>query len=145
MKHPAKRSTNATLGKTLAAAVLAALLGACATSGGPPQTPEEIVRQRAEARWQALAQRDWQAAYGYITPAQRQAMSYDAWVSRLGTAATWTGAEVANVQCEDARCVVNIRLQAQAIGPARRLPLIETYMEETWLLEEGQWWLFHRR
>ena len=144
MKHPTKRSTNATLGKTLAAAVLAALLGACATSGGPPQTPEEIVRQRAEARWQALAQRDFKTAYGFITPAIRDAVSYEAWVRRFGGGASWKSAEAAEVNCEEARCVVKIRLQAYPVGPSRRLPLIETYMEETWLYEAGSWWFFQR-
>ena len=36
-----------------------------------PKTPEQIVVERAEARWQHLIKQDFAGAYAYLTPAYR--------------------------------------------------------------------------
>ena len=55
-----------------AVALLAALLAACA--GGPQLTEVRKARllERAEARWRALEQRDFDTAWTYTSPAYRE-------------------------------------------------------------------------
>ena len=63
---------------------MVALLAACATTTGqfvteqsPPEVKKEVVTARANARWQALLRGDLAAAYEYLSPGSKAAMSLD--------------------------------------------------------------------
>ncbi len=117
-------------------------LGGCALL--TPAAPEAQVKARAQARWDALAQRDFAQAYTLLAPSLRQLVPQDRWISRFGTAAAWKSADVVQVSCEATKCTATVRLQALVLGASRRSPLIETHLEETWVLEENSWWYFQR-
>ncbi|MNT83102.1 hypothetical protein D3C72_2229230 [compost metagenome] len=50
---------------------------------------------------------------------------------------------VAKVTCESAeRCTARISMTAKPMVPGLNLPLVTAYMDDTWVLEQGQWWRF---
>ena len=55
----------------LAALLATATLALAACAGLQPKTPEDVVRERSEARWDALIKRDFDKAWEYTQPAYR--------------------------------------------------------------------------
>lgn len=130
-------------GAVLVAGVLTALTG-CAGLGAPV-TPEQAVKERAQARWEALIKRDFDKAYTYLEPSYRALNSAEAYGNGRGTIASWTAAEVLDVTCPDAdKCTTKVRINVNAPGMPKGLRDINTVVNETWLREDGQWWLFQK-
>lgn len=131
------RLRRASLWLTLCASLA---LGACATLGSVPQ---EQVRQRANERWQALVASDFDRAYTYNTPGYRAVVSTDVYRSRVGAAVKWLGAEAVTVECpEPAKCNATVRIDYRPLQGGRAGDKYSTHIDETWLLEDGQWWIF---
>lgn len=126
-------------------ALLACLVGPLVLSGCAllkPPPPEEVVRERAQARWNALLAGKFEDAYQFLSPASRNVVSLQRFRASIGGADTWKGAEVHKVTCSQAdRCTVSIKVSYSAILRGRSLGTIDTSVEETWLLDAGQWWL----
>ena len=127
---------------TLGGATLALLVSACATVA--PSTPEDIVRQRAEARWTALTKQDFPKAYEYMTPSYRAVVSSEQFRGQYGVSGQWTNAIIHSVSCEAESCEVSVRVTTKVNVPqmAGRIPEITTYMSEKWVREDGQWWRY---
>jgi hypothetical protein len=123
---------------TLAALVLASL-AACAVS--PPQAPEDQIRQRATARWQALIFGKFDMSYALHSPSYRKAKPYDKYFAESGNAFQWTAVEVYGVRCEEAACNVRLAVTINSPLPQKFNGTMTTAVDETWVLEEGQWWL----
>lgn len=125
------------------AALMAAIaLAGCATIA---TTPEAVVRTRATEQWKARIAGDLDTTYRYTTPSYRGGTSLDKYKKGFGGAVQIKSAEVAGVVCENAdKCVVNTKVEAtpMLMLGRRTLPPIVTYIDENWLREEGQWWLF---
>jgi len=119
-------------------------LTACA--GLAPGKPEDQVRQRAAERWQALVKGEFIRAYGYNTPAFRGVVTADGFRNRFGGAVTWLGAQVVSVNCEEAarKCVAAIKLEFKPALSVKKTEPMVNFLDETWLLEEGQWWFFQK-
>ena len=116
-------------------------LTACATTG--PANPQEAIKQRGEARWQALVERDFDKAYTYMTPGFRAVVTPASYRGRFGAAAAWLGGEVAAVDCPEAtKCLAKVRLDFKPLLAGRGGDKFSTYVDETWLFEGGQWWIF---
>ena len=126
----------------LAAACLSLALAACAAFA--PSTPEEQVKSRAQARQDLLLKGDRKRAYEYFTPGYRGTVSADTYVGSFGTAVETVGATVESVRCETLdKCVAQVKLQLKPVGIRGFAGnMITTYVNETWLLDAGQWWLF---
>ena len=132
------RSTPLTLVATLC---VATVLGACASLGG--QSPEEQVRMRANARWKTLVAGEFAKAYEYNTPGYRALVSQEVARGRIGSAVTWLGAEAVEVKCPTPdKCIANVKLDFKPFLRGKAGDKLETYFEETWLLENQQWWFF---
>lgn len=131
------------LGAVLAASTL---LAGCATAPGVGTSAkaEDIVQQRANQRWKHLLADEYGKAYDYLTPAFRAVNSQDSYRGRFGTGAKWVGAEVQSVSCpaED-RCEAVIKLQTLVVARGFSGP-ITTTPSETWLKEDGQWWVYQK-
>lgn len=127
----------------LAAAAFATVaLAGCATFA---TTPEAAVRARAQRNWNARIAGELDKTYAFTTPSYRGATSLDKYKKGFGSAVQLTSAEVADVKCESAdKCVANTKVVAKPLLMLgrRNLPPIVTYIDETWLNENGQWWLF---
>ena len=122
------------------AGCVALALAACASVA--PSTPQEQVTQRANARWKLMVAKEIDKAYAYTTPGFRGLVSTESYRGRFG-AATWLDAEVARVNCpEAAKCNVVVRLEFKPVLGGKSGDRISTHLDETWILEDGQWWLF---
>lgn len=124
-------------GAAMIVSALVALAG-CASLG--QQTPEQQVQQRAEAYWKARQSADFKAAYALLTPAYRGLWDEQAFRQQFGAGARILGVKVDGVTCESEKCVARVGLTAKPAIPGLNLPSITTYMDDTWLLVDGQWW-----
>ena len=132
------RRTALSVGGALAALALAG----CASL--TPKSPEEQVRERAEAHWKALVAGDFAGAYNYLVPSYRAIVKAPDYERRFGSAGRWTNAIVHSVDCEAEACKVRLRITSQVLIPrfAAHIKEVNTYVDETWVREDGQWWKF---
>lgn len=122
--------------------VTAVALAGCASMAS---TPEAVVKARATQYWKGRVANDLGASYALLTPSYRGATTLETYKKGFGGAVQLKSAEVADVKCEsEDKCVVNTKVEAQPllVMGRRGLPPIVTYIDETWLREDGQWWLF---
>ena len=124
--------------------IIAMLLTACASN--PQQTPEQQVAQRAEARWKRLIAKDYQQAWEYLMPSYRNLVSPQDYGKRFGSAGAWTNAIIHEVICEPSVCKVKVRITTKIHVPlfAAKIPEVNTYVDERWVREDGQWWLYEK-
>ncbi|WP_236598306.1 hypothetical protein [Alicycliphilus denitrificans] len=127
-----------TLRRTAVLAAAVALAG-CATLGG---TPEQIVAQRAGEYWKARQSGDYAKAYKLSTPSYRKLRTQEQFRLQFGAGVNVTSAEVAKVTCETQKCTAKMKIGAKPVLPGLKLDTIPMYMDEVWLLEDGQWWHF---
>lgn len=118
------------------------LLTACASTG--PATDTDIVRQRAEARWKAVVSNDWQAAYGYLAPSFRALMTAERYRASIGNVVQYLGATVSSAECEPERCRVVVDVENRPLVVRTMRGSMTSQLEETWIKENGQWWLFQK-
>ena len=125
-------------------AIMATLLTAgCATStSSRPAT--EVVLERAQSRWAALLKRDWPGAYGYLTSGYRATVPLDRYGSQFSGPLQWEAVKVHGAECEESRCVVTVEISFKLLLTGHRDRVSSTFVEEVWLLEEGQWYKFEK-
>jgi hypothetical protein len=128
-------------GKVWLAGLFALVMTACASMQG--SGPQGLVKQRAAERWSALVSGEYTRAYSYNTPGFRDVVTSDGFRGRFGGAARWVDSEVVDVKClEDAKCEVKVRVDYKPLLPGWSGGSVSTYIDETWLKEGGQWWIF---
>jgi len=111
------------------------LLAAC----GEQRSSEDIVRERAQGWVDALLQKDLEGAYAFTSPVYRQSSRPGVYHARVSGAASWTGAEVNRVTCEQDTCTVRV-LISYAVA---HMKVSNTRpMDYTWVQHEGEWWLY---
>ena len=121
---------------------MVALLAACATTTGqfvteqsPPEVKKEVVTARASARCQALLRGDLAAAYEYLSPGSKAAMSLDVYKGKhkIGM---YRAATVESVACEADVCNVVVNLTYDY----KRTKGIATPLFEKWVISDGRAW-----
>ena len=117
-------------------AVLASLVvGIAACAALDRRAPQEIVKERAQARWDALVKNDLKAAYGYMSPGSRTVIPYEGWVGAIKPG-FWKSAVVERVICEAPDgCDAVVK-----IGYVFMNRSTETLLKETWVREGSNWW-----
>lgn len=126
--------------RRLAAAGTALALAGCAAF--TPATPEQAVTQRANAYWQARKAGDYTKAYSFAPPAYRALHSAEQYRLQFGQGAAIQGAEVVKADCSATKCSVRIKISATPALLGLKMGTIATHLSETWLLQDGQWWLY---
>lgn len=122
--------------------VLAVLLLAACTPAQPRKV-EDIVTERATARWAALLAADFESAYHYTSPSYRAAITATAYRGKFGHAVKWLDAKVVAVTCAEEVCEVRVNLKSEiTLGAVRSKAPIETDVVEKWIREAGDWWNF---
>jgi hypothetical protein len=124
--------------RVAAIAATVALLASCASMG--PQTPEKIVEKRATDYWKARMSAKYEEAYKFSTPGYRKVRTPEQYKLQFGAGAAVVDATVTKVECGAEKCDVQMRLGVKPAILMLKLDRVETYMNETWLLEDGQWW-----
>ena len=121
----------------LAVAVLAALTAACATLS--PTSPDEekvkVVTERSAARWKAIIDKDFGAAYVFMSPASKVDVPearFKTYASRLN----YRKVDIKDVTCENEICKVKLILTYDA----HKMRGVNTPLEESWIIERGNAW-----
>lgn len=127
---------------TVVVMVVAGAISGCAALS--PKTPEQIVQERASQRWGALKAGNFNAAYAMLTPTYRAVVPYENYKGRHGGAVQWVSMDVVAVSCEPEKCVATIRIGAKPALGLRFGSTMSTHVDETWLLEGGQWWFLQK-
>ncbi len=123
------------IGKGLAVGTALAYLSVAVLAG----TPEEEVGKRALERWHALIHRDFEKAYGFLSPAYRSTLSLEAYKRRFSDRIRWTDVALKQVTCQEVRCEVTLEVTYQY----RSKPLHyegSRSIQERWIHEQGNWW-----
>jgi hypothetical protein len=120
---------------------VAALAAGCSSIGFGPSA-EDVVRERAQARWNALVERDWKTAYPFLTPGYRAIVPLKRYGNQFSGPLQWEGAKVHEVKCEETRCTVNMEITFRMMVPGHTDRVSSTFVDEVWVLEEGQWYKF---
>lgn len=115
-------------------------LQGCATLDQGP--PEQVVTQKANQRWKALVAENWTQAYGALVPSYRSVHSVDDFRKSFAMSVRWVDGEVVSAACEEAKCT--LRVKVTTLLPFARRPgeTISTHVDETWLLESGNWYYY---
>jgi len=130
----ARRVGQATVAVVLAAGCAA--IGGNLTSDTPLETKQAVVRERAEARWQAIIKGNYPAAYAYLSPASRGVVSAGTFEARQKGVVTYTGVKIDTVSCEAAACKVKLWLTYNH----KVMKGVTTPAEESWIIDGGQAW-----
>jgi phospholipase C len=99
------------------------------------QSPQEAVKERAQARWNLLVKGDITGAYGFFSPGSRAVASLESYRNSVKPG-FWKSAVVEKVDCasvDSCDAVATIEYEIQG----RR---IKTPLKETWIREGSNWW-----
>lgn len=119
-----------------------AFLGGCASFLSVP--PEAIVTQRAQERLDALMSGQTEESYAYTTPGYRSIRTWQEYSRNWAGVGMWLSAEVTEVDCGDLakpqRCDAVVFVEFKA----PRLQQSETYLRESWLLIDRNWYFYQK-
>jgi len=125
--------------RCLSVLLLAVVAASCATA--PPAQTD--IKERAQARWDAVLADDYDTAYSFYSPGYRSSHSRVDFEIYLRTRRVrWTSAEVRESSCEADVCKVVTRIGYSVAGAVPGVPVWKSKQNvpETWVRTEGQWW-----
>jgi hypothetical protein len=125
--------------RVLMIAMVISLLSACAST--PSQ--ETDIKQRAQARWDAVLAGDWDSAYSYYSPGYRSSTSrVDFEIAMRLRKVRWTSAEVQESSCTADACTLDTKLGYRIASPVPGVNEWKnsTVVAERWVRTDGQWW-----
>jgi hypothetical protein len=131
--------------------VVASVVAACAGIGGvskdsTPEVKAAAVKERSQARWQALIKGDLDAAYAYLSPASKAVTPIESYRRQIRPG-LWREVKIDSVECEAELCSVKLQLTYDIPrGPMSPKPVkgIETPLTERWVIENGSAWYVFR-
>jgi hypothetical protein len=134
--HSSLSAIKAVLDANVLIAVALALT-ACATlnADSSAERKAKVVAERADARWKAIIEKDFDAAYAYLSPASR------ATITRLGFRAAasrlqYRNAKVEGVTCDKTVCSARVELTYDT----KMMQGVRTPIRESWIIDQGQAW-----
>lgn len=144
----ARRGSSSIRSVLAAALTLIATAAAVTPAAAVELVPEAAVRQRADQHWKAMVEGKYEDAYQYLAPGFRAVQSYKSYASRFASTA-WTGGKAVRVECNDERdkCVATVRIDSKVFMPGLKIAEgagsnLTTYVDESWIKQDGTWWLF---
>ena len=121
------------------------LLSACATT---PASPEDIVKERAQARWDALLNGDFATAYSYLSPGYRSATTVvDFEIGMRMRKIQYRTAEFQGHSCEKNVCTVRFKVGYQVAKPVPGMAewKSDSIVSEQWIKSDGEWWFLPQK
>lgn len=106
------------------------------------QARRAVLEQRVAAWWDALIRQDFSAAYSFTSPGYRKSYSLTAFKGKFDKKSDWRGIKVVDVDFKgDDAATVGINMHFVYHDPqAERDFDMRTYVQEPWVLVDGQWW-----
>lgn len=126
----------------LALLALTLVVSGCATLG--QVTAEKQLAERAQQRWQALIEGNFDRAYEFETPGYRAVYSKKVFQNRFGGSVRWHSAEVREVSIDGDRAQVRMLIGYQTLTPQGETIDGERPIWERWQLVDGEWWYSER-
>ncbi len=108
-----------------------------------PQTPEERVKTRSGARWEAIMDRDLGQAYGFLSPGMRTLVSKKKYgQSVFASTIQRTHVEVLSVTCEESVCDAKIAIHFVYTGGVSAFAGQQgtSVVKEKWVNSNAEWW-----
>jgi hypothetical protein len=127
--------------KWLVAGGLGLVVSACA-SVGAGGSPEKVVEARAKQRWDLMMKGDMAGAYEYLSPASKASLPKASYLKRTGGGRYWRTVTMEKVECAQDTCKVLMVLVYDLSPDVKNL---RREIVETWILDEGAWWLVEGR
>ena len=125
----------------LSASLVAASLALASCAAFKPQTPEQAVTERANARWDAMRADKFAKSYELTAPSYRAVKDEKAYREGYGPSALWVSAHVSRVECPTAdACKVMVEVGLKNTTPIRSPAVLTTNIEENWVREDGNWY-----
>lgn len=109
----------------------------------PQPEPEEIVAERAQARWDLMIERDFEKAWDYYSPGFRDTTPRQEFSEDMKRRPIrWYEADVLSVECDGDRCLAEVEVVYRAIAAPHGQSRIRLNrkLEENWIRLRGQWW-----
>jgi len=116
-----------------------AVLAACSDN----RTPEEIVADRAQARWDAMVEGDFEKVWEFFSPGFRDQSSRSVFaVDYARRPMRWDSARVVSVDCQDRRCETETEVSYTVTGGPGTLAGMQNTrsVDNVWIEIDGQWW-----
>lgn len=143
MKESYRTMNQFILNRRIGAAALGfGMLALSGCAAFAPATPEQVVEKRALAYWKARMAGQYEKAYALSTPSYRKLYTDVQFRSQFGAGVNVESAEVTKVACEAEKCIAQLKLGVKPALLGVKMGTIPTYVDDTWLLEDGQWWHF---
>ncbi|MEZ5555145.1 hypothetical protein [Haliea sp.] len=125
------------------------LASGCGTAPGKPQTlsPAEVaaLEDRVRGRWQAIIDRDFEAAYEFASPNYRAVFSKSMFIRNFSYSLDWqlTAVEVLAYDAEAAVASVAVRVMSKPIkqtSVSAQFGFMPSTVRERWVSINGEWW-----
>ncbi len=107
------------------------------------ESQRDVLKQRAEARWQAVIKSDLDAAYLFTTPEYRSVVTVQQYKGKYGRVANWRVARVVNVSYDvPAVATVSVEVTYRVLLPGSGGEAVETrkLISEKWIYKNRDWW-----
>ena len=115
----------------------ALLVSACASVDSRPAA--DTVKERAQARWDALVKGELAKTYGYLSPTARKTLKLEDYAANMRTG-FWKAVTVDKVACDSPDvCAVSVTVEYEYKMGRNKSPL-----QETWIREGSNWWYAQR-
>lgn len=125
----------------LMAGVFGLVLGACASLGAGG-SPEEVVKARSQQRWDLMMKGDMAGAYEFLSPASKASVPKENYLKRRTGGRFWRSVSTQKVECAKDTCKVTLELLYDLSPDVKNL---KREIVETWIMDEGAWWLVEGR
>ncbi len=125
------------------ASSLAAVFFLAACEPQPELPAEEIVQERALARWGHMVERDFEHAWDYYSPGFRNGTPREDFVKDMNRRPIrWKDAEFLDTECDGDRCKVRVNVTYRAIAAPHGQSRMEMTrpLEENWVRLHDEWW-----
>jgi hypothetical protein len=117
-----------------------AVAAGCASDPMRGRSDQEVIKERAQARWNAMVKSDFGTAYSYMSPSGRAIITKDGYATTLKEG-FWTDAQVKGVTCSGPEaCDVHLLIEYAHAGSRFKTPLVEK-----WVKNDGNWWYLYER
>jgi hypothetical protein len=126
----------------------AVLFSGCASQATEPESKQDSIAVRAQARWDALLAGDFETAYSYYSPGYRSSNSaVDLGISIRLRRVHWTSAEYQEHDCTETACSVKFQVGYTVNQPVPGLKKYDgsNFVDEKWVKTEGQWWYLPKK